>query len=91
MVGPGAGGAGESWPRLALPGLLVAALAASGGCRAVGATTATGIGADVAMGPPDAESDTRQAARAIAKELAGFFARQGWISQEQAERYRLIP
>jgi hypothetical protein len=43
------------------------------------------------MGPQDAESDTRRAATAIAKEPARFFARQGWISAEQAERYQLFP
>jgi hypothetical protein len=37
------------------------------------------------MGPQDAESDTKQAAVAIAKELARFFAKQGWITAEQAE------
>jgi hypothetical protein len=58
---------------------------------AAGASTGIGLGADVVVGPRDAESDTRQAARAIAKELAGFFAKQDWISPEQAERYRLIP
>ncbi len=54
-------------------------------------TTAVGVGTGVAMGPQDAESDTKQAAVAITKQLAQFFARQGWITAEQAERYGLIP
>ena len=36
----------------------------------------------------DAESDTKQAAVAITtKELARFFAKQGWITAEQADKY----
>jgi hypothetical protein len=47
-------------------------MAGAGAARGtVGATTATGIGADVVMGPQDAESDTRQAARAIARSWPG--------------------
>jgi len=37
-------------------------------------------------------SDTKQAAVAITKELARFFAKQNWITAEEAERYhRLMP
>ena len=55
------------------------------------ATRTTNLGTDVVMGPQDAESDTKQAAKAITKQLAQFFAQQGWISSNQAGRYQLIP
>jgi hypothetical protein len=54
-------------------------------------TTAAGVGAGVVMGPQDAENDTKRAAVAVTKQLAQFFAKQGWITSEQAERYSLIP
>jgi hypothetical protein len=43
------------------------------------------------LGPQDAENDTKQAAIAVTKQLAPFFAKQGWITAEQAERYHLMP
>jgi len=70
-------------------GPMAGAGAATG--AAAGTTAAVGVGADVVMGPQDAENDTKQAAIAVAKQLAQFFAQQGWITPEQAERYRLIP
>jgi hypothetical protein len=59
--------------------------AAAGAATAV--TAGVGVGTTALMGPQDAESDTKQAAVAITKEVARFFAKQGWITAEQAERY----
>ena len=59
--------------------------AAAGAASAL--TAGVGLGTTALMGPQDAESDTKQAAVAITKELARFFARQGWITAAQAERY----
>ena len=70
-------------------GPMAGAGAASG--ASAGVTAGVGLGTDVVMGPQDAESDTKQAAKAITKQLAQFFAKQGWISADQAERYQLIP
>jgi hypothetical protein len=52
--------------------------AAVGAARA--ATAGAGLGTTAIMGAQDAEGDTKQAASAIAKELARFFAKQGWIT-----------
>ena len=70
------------------PGFGLMAGAGAAGA-ATGMTTGIGLGTDALLGSQDAESDTRQAAVAITKELALFFARQGWISTEQADRYQL--
>ena len=59
--------------------------AAAGAATAV--TAGVGVGTTALMGPQDAECDTKQAAVAITKELARFFAKQGWITAAQAERY----
>lgn len=59
--------------------------AVAGAASAV--TAGVGLGTTALMGPQDAESDTKQAAVAITKELARFFAKQGWITAAQAERY----
>jgi len=72
-------------------------LAVTGGAgAAVGAATAVtagvAAGTTVMAGRQDAESDAKEAAVAVTKELAKFFARQGWITADQAESYhRLIP
>lgn len=64
--------------------------AASGAATAV--TAGVGLGTTAIMGAQDAESDTKQAAVAITKELARFFAKQNWITADEAERYhRLMP
>jgi hypothetical protein len=64
--------------------------AAAGAATAV--TAGVGLGTTAIMGAQDAESDTKQAAVAITKELARFFAKQSWITAEEAERYhRLMP
>ena len=63
---------------------------ASVGAAAGAATAVTAeleLAATALMGLQDAESDTKQAAVAITKELARFFAKQGWITAAQAERY----
>ena len=59
--------------------------AAAGAATAV--TAGVGLGTTALMGPQDAESDTKQAAVAITKELARFFAKQSWITAAQAQRY----
>ncbi len=59
--------------------------AAVGAARA--AAAGAGVGTTALMGPQDAESDAKQAAAAITKELARFFAKQGWITAEQADKY----
>jgi hypothetical protein len=83
-MGPAASGAGWFRPPLAL----------SAGCRAA-TQDVVALGGQLprleVVIVRDTKRDTRAAARAIAEELAGFFARQGWISREQAERYSLIP
>jgi hypothetical protein len=66
-------------------GPMAGAGAAAGAATA--ATAGVGIGTTALMGPQDAESDTKEAAVAITKELARFFAKQGWITPEQAESY----
>jgi len=71
-------------------------LAVTGGAgAAVGAATAVtaGVAAGTTAigGKQDAESDVKQAAVAVTKELAKFFAKQGWITQQQAESYHRLP
>src|SRR5262245_40477650 len=72
-------------------------LAVTGGAgAAVGAATAVtagvAAGTTVMAGKQDAESDAKEAAVAVTKELAKFFAAQGWITAEKAEQYhRLLP
>jgi len=72
-------------------------LAVTGGAgAAVGAATAVtagvAAGTTVMAGRQDAESDAKEAAVAVTKELAKFFAKQGWITADQAESYhRLMP
>jgi len=64
--------------------------AAAGAARS--ATAGIGVGTTAIMGSQDAEGDTKEAAVAISKELARFFAKQNWITAEEAERYhRLMP
>ena len=58
---------------------------------AIGAVAVVGLAASTG-GAQDAESDTKQAAVAITRELARFFVKQGWITAEQAESYhKLLP
>ncbi len=54
---------------------------------AAAASAGIGLGATALAGQQDAESDTKQAAMATTRELARFFAGQGWITAEQEERY----
>jgi hypothetical protein len=71
-------------------GVMGGAGAAMGAATAV--TAGVGAGTTVIAGKQDAESDAKEAAVAVTKELAKFFARQGWITAEQAENYhRLMP
>jgi len=71
-------------------------LAVTGGAgAAVGAATAVtagvAAGSTAIGGKQDAESDVKEAAIAVTKELAKFFAKQGWITQQQAESYHRLP
>ena len=54
--------------------------AAVGAARA--ATAGAGVGTTAIMGAQDAEGDTKEAATAITKELARFFAKQGWTTSQ---------
>jgi hypothetical protein len=68
-------------------------MAGVGAARGAAAASAgVGIGTTALAGQQDAESDTKQAAIAITRELARFFLKQGWITAEQAESYHsLLP
>jgi len=67
----------------------MAPIGAASGAAAETAGASVGLG--VVMGPQDAENDTKRAAVAVTKQLAQFFAKQGWITADQAERYSLLP
>jgi len=64
--------------------------AAAGAARS--ATAGIGVGTTAIMVHRMQRGDTKQAAVAITMELARFFAKQRWITAEEAERYdRLMP
>jgi Domain of unknown function (DUF4410) len=65
-------------------GPMAGAGAAAGAATAV--TAGIGLGATVLMGPQDAENDAKQAAVAVTRELAQFFAKQGWITYRRNAR-----
>ena len=74
------------------PGVAVMGGAGAAMGAATAVTAGVGVGTTALAGKQDAEGDTKQAAVAVTKELAKFFAKQGWITEEQAEKYhRLIP
>jgi hypothetical protein len=75
------------------PGLAVMGGAGAAVGAATAVTAGVGAGTTVIAGKQDAESDAKEAAVAVTKELAKFFAKQGWITAEQADKYvnRLIP
>jgi hypothetical protein len=74
------------------PGLLPTAGVGAATGAATAVTAGVGLGTTALAGWQDAESDTRQAAVAVTKDLARLFVEQGWITAEQAERYhRLFP
>jgi len=74
------------------PGLAVMGGAGAAVGAATAVTAGVAAGTTVIAGKQDAESDAKEAAVAVTKELAKFFAKQGWITAEQAEKYhRLMP